>query len=122
MLVAWPGENRSLGDPFLHFLPSAAAARRRCLIPHAAIASSTGDSALLQGTGGVSLFALQFARLAGARGIITSSSDQKLQRLRPRRERNHQLQATEAGMGLTFPLPLFPATMRTKEEPMIELT
>jgi NADPH:quinone reductase-like Zn-dependent oxidoreductase len=41
-----------------------------------------GDSVLLQGTGGVSLFASQFARLAGARTIITSSSDQKLQRAR----------------------------------------
>ncbi len=37
-----------------------------------------GDTVLLQGTGGVSLFALQFAKAAGARVIITSSSDQKL--------------------------------------------
>ena len=37
---------------------------------------------LVQGTGGVSLFALQFARLAGARVIITSSSDRKLERAR----------------------------------------
>jgi NADPH:quinone reductase-like Zn-dependent oxidoreductase len=41
-----------------------------------------GDSVLLQGTGGVSMFALQFACLAGARTIITSSSDEKLQRAR----------------------------------------
>jgi NADPH:quinone reductase-like Zn-dependent oxidoreductase len=39
-----------------------------------------GDTVLVQGTGGVSLFALQFARLAGARVIATSSSDQKLAR------------------------------------------
>jgi NADPH:quinone reductase-like Zn-dependent oxidoreductase len=39
-----------------------------------------GDSVLVQGTGGVSLFALQFARLAGARVIATSSSDAKLKR------------------------------------------
>jgi NADPH:quinone reductase-like Zn-dependent oxidoreductase len=39
-----------------------------------------GDTVLIQGTGGVSLFALQFARLAGARVIGTSSSDAKLQR------------------------------------------
>ena len=39
-----------------------------------------GDAVLLQGTGGVSLFALQFARLCGARVILTSSSDEKLQR------------------------------------------
>lgn len=39
-----------------------------------------GDSVVLQGTGGVSLFALQFARLAGAKVVITSSSDEKLAR------------------------------------------
>lgn len=37
-----------------------------------------GDSVLIQGTGGVSTFALQFARAAGARVIVTSSSDEKL--------------------------------------------
>ncbi len=41
-----------------------------------------GDTVLLQGTGGVSLFALQFAKAAGATVIITSSSDEKLQRAR----------------------------------------
>lgn len=39
-----------------------------------------GDSVLLQGTGGVSIFALQFARMSGAKVFITSSSDAKLQR------------------------------------------
>ncbi len=37
-----------------------------------------GDSVLLLGTGGVSIFALQFARLAGATVIITSARDEKL--------------------------------------------
>ncbi|MGX1786338.1 zinc-dependent alcohol dehydrogenase family protein [Bosea sp. NPDC055332] len=37
-----------------------------------------GDSVLVQGTGGVSTFALQMARAAGARVIVTSSSDEKL--------------------------------------------
>lgn len=37
---------------------------------------------LLEGTGGVSIFGLQFAAAAGARPIITSSSDEKLQRAR----------------------------------------
>jgi NADPH:quinone reductase-like Zn-dependent oxidoreductase len=41
-----------------------------------------GDSVLVQGTGGVSLFALQFARLAGARVILTSSSNDKIERAR----------------------------------------
>jgi NADPH:quinone reductase-like Zn-dependent oxidoreductase len=39
-----------------------------------------GDTAVIQGTGGVSIFALQFARLLGARVLGTSSSDEKLQR------------------------------------------
>lgn len=39
-----------------------------------------GDTVLLLGTGGVSIFALQFCRLIGARAIITSSSDEKLAR------------------------------------------
>jgi NADPH:quinone reductase-like Zn-dependent oxidoreductase len=41
-----------------------------------------GDSVLLQGTGGVSIFALQFAKMMGAKVIATSSSDQKLARLK----------------------------------------
>ncbi len=40
-----------------------------------------GDTVLVQGTGGVSLFALQFAKAAGARVIATSSSDEKLEKL-----------------------------------------
>jgi len=39
-----------------------------------------GETVLVQGTGGVSLFALQFAKALGARVIITSSSDDKLTR------------------------------------------
>jgi NADPH:quinone reductase-like Zn-dependent oxidoreductase len=41
-----------------------------------------GDSVLVMGSGAVSLFALQFARAAGARVIATSSSEEKLARLR----------------------------------------
>jgi NADPH:quinone reductase-like Zn-dependent oxidoreductase len=41
-----------------------------------------GESVLVLGTGGVSIFALQFARLAGARVLVTSSSDDKLARAR----------------------------------------
>jgi NADPH:quinone reductase-like Zn-dependent oxidoreductase len=39
-----------------------------------------GDTVLLQGTGGVSIFALQFAKAAGLRTILISSSDEKLAR------------------------------------------
>ena len=38
------------------------------------------DTVLLQGTGGVSIFALQFASVTGNRIIITSSSDEKLKK------------------------------------------
>ena len=39
-----------------------------------------GDTVLIQGTGGVSLFGLQFSAMFGARTIVTSSSDAKLER------------------------------------------
>lgn len=41
-----------------------------------------GDTVLVQGTGGVSIFALQFAKAMGAKVIATSSSDAKLERLK----------------------------------------
>lgn len=41
-----------------------------------------GDTVLVQGSGGVSIFALQFARLFGARVIATSSSAAKAERLK----------------------------------------
>lgn len=39
-----------------------------------------GKTVLLQGTGGVSIFALQFAKALGARALLTSSQDEKLKR------------------------------------------
>jgi NADPH:quinone reductase-like Zn-dependent oxidoreductase len=41
-----------------------------------------GETVLTQGTGGVSLFALQFAKLCGARVIATSSSEAKIEKLK----------------------------------------
>src|SRR5690606_22630987 len=52
----------------------------RALIDEGAL--KPGEVVLVQGTGGVSIFALQFAKLAGARVIATSSSDAKLAHLR----------------------------------------
>lgn len=52
----------------------------RALVVNGGIKS--GDTVLVQGTGGVSIFALQFAKAAGAQVIATSSSDEKLERLR----------------------------------------
>lgn len=44
--------------------------------------TKAGDTVLLHGTGGVSIFALQFAKAIGARVIITSSDDNKLAKAR----------------------------------------
>ncbi len=41
-----------------------------------------GDTVLSLGTGGVSVFAMQIAKMNGARAVITSSSDEKLERMR----------------------------------------
>jgi NADPH:quinone reductase-like Zn-dependent oxidoreductase len=59
-------------------LPCAAVTAWHALFIHAP--QVPGDVVLLQGTGGVSIFALQFAVTAGLRVIITSSSDEKLAR------------------------------------------
>jgi NADPH:quinone reductase-like Zn-dependent oxidoreductase len=59
-------------------LPCAAVTAWHALAEHARIVA--GETVLVQGTGGVSIFALQLARLMGARVIATSSSDQKLAR------------------------------------------
>ncbi|MEM6680182.1 MAG: NAD(P)-dependent alcohol dehydrogenase [Pseudomonadota bacterium] len=45
-------------------------------------ALSPGDRVLIQGTGGVALFALAFAKLRGAHVTVISSSDEKLARVR----------------------------------------
>ena len=70
----------SLSDVEAAALPCAAVTAWHALFGHAA--GAPGDTVLLQGTGGVSVFALQFAVVAGLRTIITSSSDDKLARAR----------------------------------------
>ncbi|MEX2286188.1 MAG: NAD(P)-dependent alcohol dehydrogenase [Planctomycetaceae bacterium] len=69
-----------LSDEEAATLPCAAVTAWNALVRQGNI--KAGDTVLLLGTGGVSLFALQFARLFGARTIITSSSDEKLARAR----------------------------------------
>ena len=61
-------------------LPCAALTAWRALVVEGPV--QQGEVVVVQGTGGVSLFALQFAKLAGATVIATSSSDEKLDRLR----------------------------------------
>jgi NADPH:quinone reductase-like Zn-dependent oxidoreductase len=60
-------------------LPCAAVTAWHALITEGGV--KTGDTVLVLGTGGVSLFALQFGRLSGARVIATSSSKAKLERV-----------------------------------------
>ena len=59
-------------------LPCAGLTAWNALVPTGHL--QAGDTVLLLGTGGVSIFGLQFAKLHGARVIITSSSDEKLAR------------------------------------------
>jgi NADPH:quinone reductase-like Zn-dependent oxidoreductase len=61
-------------------LPCAALTAWRALFRDARLLP--GQTVLLQGTGGVSIFGLQFAHAAGLETIITSSSDEKLDRAR----------------------------------------
>jgi len=61
-------------------LPCAALTAWRALVSNGRV--KPGDSVLVQGTGGVSMFALQFAKAAGALVVATSSSDWKLERLK----------------------------------------
>lgn len=59
-------------------LPCAAVTAYHALFVSGGLKSE--DSVLIQGTGGVSTFALQFSSVYGERTIITSSNDEKLQR------------------------------------------
>ncbi|MFO0658991.1 MAG: NAD(P)-dependent alcohol dehydrogenase [Polyangiaceae bacterium] len=59
-------------------LPCAALTAWSALITQGQLVA--GQTVLVQGTGGVSIFALQIAKLVGARVIVTSSSDEKLER------------------------------------------
>lgn len=61
-------------------LPCAAVTAWHSLIVQGRL--KAGETVLVQGTGGVSIFALQFARMMGAEVIVTSSSDEKLERAR----------------------------------------
>jgi len=67
-----------LSDEQVATLPCAALTAWRALFEDGNL--QPGDTVVLQGTGGVSIFGLQFAHAAGYRTLITSSSDEKLQR------------------------------------------
>ncbi|HVR97166.1 MAG TPA: NAD(P)-dependent alcohol dehydrogenase [Thermoanaerobaculia bacterium] len=61
-------------------LPCAAVTAWNALVTEGEV--KPGDTVLVQGTGGVSVFALQLGKLLGARVIVTSSRDDKLARAR----------------------------------------
>lgn len=67
-----------LSDVEVATLPCAALTAWRSLMVEGGL--KAGDTVVAQGTGGVSIFALQFAKAAGAQVIITSSSEAKLKR------------------------------------------
>src|SRR4051812_46154063 len=67
-----------LTDQQVATLPCAALTAWRGLFEDARL--QPGETVVLQGTGGVSIFGLQFAHAAGLRTVITSSSDEKLAR------------------------------------------
>ncbi len=69
-----------LSDVQAATLPCAALTAWTALVTQGQL--KAGDTVLIQGTGGVSIFALQFAVLMGARAIVLSSSDAKLARAR----------------------------------------
>jgi len=67
-----------LTDEQVSTLPCAGLTAWRALFEDASL--QPGDTVVLQGTGGVSIFGLQFAHAAGFQTVITSSSDEKLAR------------------------------------------
>jgi NADPH:quinone reductase-like Zn-dependent oxidoreductase len=84
-------ERMVLGEEGVVRVPAHLADDEAATLPCAAVTAwsalteggvTAGDTVLVLGTGGVSIFALQFARLLGARVLVTSGSDEKLARAR----------------------------------------
>lgn len=85
-------EYAAVGEESLVLVPPHLTAVEAATLPCAAVtvwnafaegtAVREGNTVLVLGTGGVALFAIQFAKVFGARVIVTSSSDEKLERAR----------------------------------------
>ncbi|ASG20217.1 zinc-dependent alcohol dehydrogenase family protein [Nitrospirillum viridazoti] len=97
VLINQPGANRPgvlsdikiVQEDALVALPESLSFEEAATLPGAAVTAwvavghvRPGETVLVQGTGGVSLFALLFAKNAGARVIATTSSDEKAERLK----------------------------------------
>jgi NADPH:quinone reductase-like Zn-dependent oxidoreductase len=90
----WLAEEVVLPETALVVLPDAMSYRDAATLPCAGVTAwnavietariGPSETVLALGTGGVSMFALQIAKLVGAQTIITSSSDEKLERARVR--------------------------------------
>lgn len=87
-LDGWLAEYRVVSEESLVTMPAHLSFEEAATLPCAAVTAWTaltgvapGDTVLTQGSGGVSLFALQLAQTLGARVIATTSSDEKAQRL-----------------------------------------
>jgi NADPH:quinone reductase-like Zn-dependent oxidoreductase len=88
----WLCEQRTFPANALAHIPAHLSYEEAAALPCAALTAwsavvtlgklQPGERVLIQGTGGVALFALQFAKLAGAEVIMTSSSDEKLARVK----------------------------------------
>lgn len=88
----WLCEQRAYQANALAHIPAHLSFEEAATLPCAALTAwsaivtlgkvQPGERVLIQGTGGVALFALQFANLAGAEVIMTSSSDDKLARVK----------------------------------------
>lgn len=85
----WLTEHIAVGEQSVVAVPAHLSFEEAATLPCAALTAwsalsgvGPGDTVLLQGSGGVSVFALQFARLAGARVLVTTSSAEKGRRLR----------------------------------------
>ena len=90
----WLSEEVVLPETALIVLPDGMSYRDAATLPCAGVTAwnavietariGPSDTVLALGTGGVSMFAVQIAKLVGAQAIITSSSDAKLERARAR--------------------------------------
>ncbi len=88
----WLAQYKAVDQGSLVHIPSHLSFEEAATLPCAAVTAwsalggstpvVTGETVLIQGTGGVSLFALQFAKLRGARVIATTSSNEKADTLR----------------------------------------
>ncbi len=87
----WLSELKAVSQEAVTLLPDGLSYEEAATLPCAGVTAWTaltgptpiraGHSVLIQGTGGVSIFALQIARAVGAQVVATTSSDSKIERL-----------------------------------------